>query len=109
MATKDEMKAEIEELRAELEALQGKSRSSSVADAKAAVEGMSADVKARLQEKASDMRSAVEEIVEELGERDARLKKQLRNAYDEFEQDIQNTKPTTLLAVFALGFLLGRL
>ena len=53
--------------------------------------------------------SAIEETVETGNGGEPDLGMQFKKLLDSLDADIKDTKPTTLLAVFALGVLVGRL
>lgn len=96
MAKDDDIRRELEELRAQLEALQVERVAAEEAEeGKAAAEveadgGESVDV-ADEQEAGLDVAAHVKELLETL------------------EEELEDSNPKTLLAVFALGVLLGRL
>jgi len=90
--TKDKQKTELEKLRIEVESLQGEEESPPPASSAARVTEED-NTLSNLPDKGdeSDLNSQLEELVEVL------------------EQELKDTNPITLLIVFALGILIGRL
>ena len=95
----DDIRAELEQIRAQLEALQraeeegaGPARDGGGANGPAEADG-------RTQEEAAGAEQ----------EGGSELLNQFRELLDSLDEELQESHPTTLLAVFTLGILVGRL
>lgn len=99
MANED-LQAEIELLRKQLNALQSERESAS-----ASTESKKDEQDAVKPESAT----ALDEILSEVDMDKLDLAAQFRELLDSLDKDIKDTKPSTLLIVFALGVLIGRL
>lgn len=89
---KDKQKTELERLRTEAESLQREEESPAPVSSAATVTEENNTLRARVDKgDESDLNSQLEELVEVL------------------EQELKDTNPITLLIVFALGILIGRL
>ncbi len=89
---KDKQKTELEKLRTEAESLQGEEESHAPVSSTATVTEENNTLRNLSDEgKESDLNSQLEELVEAL------------------ELELKDTNPITLLIVFALGILIGRL
>ena len=99
MANED-LRAEIESLRKQLTALQNERESAHA----------SAEPKKDVQDQEKqESTAALDEILSEVDMEKLDLAGQFRNLLDSLDKDIKDTKPSTLLIVFALGVLIGRL
>ena len=94
----EDLNTEIELLRKQLNALQKERESASVPipeqNAESRKEGSAA---------------GLDELLSEIDMDKLDLTKQLKDLLDSLDKDIRETKPSTLLIVFALGVLIGRL
>ena len=95
----EDLHAEIELLRKQLNAIQSERESA----------GTNAEPKTdeRVQEASETV--ALNDLLSEVDIDKLDLAGQLRELLDSLDKDIKNTKPSTLLIVFALGVLIGRL
>lgn len=98
MPSKD-LNAEIELLRKQLATLQ-KERESV---------GVSAATKEEHDEEQRASAASLDELLSEVDVDKLDLVAQIKELLDSFDRDIKDTKPSTLLIVFALGVLIGRL
>lgn len=96
--TDQDLRAELEQLRDQLQALQRKH--DEAASAKAEQETSTAE---------SGAASSFENILGEMDLGNYDIVGQVRELLESLDNDIKNTKPSTLLIVFALGVLIGRL
>jgi 23S rRNA maturation mini-RNase III len=96
--TDHDLRAELEQLRDQLQALQRKH--DEAASAKAEPETSTAE---------SGAASSFENILGEMDLGNYDIAGQVRELLESLDNDIKNTKPSTLLIVFALGVLIGRL
>jgi hypothetical protein len=97
MADQD-LTAELEQLRAQLQELQRKH--DEAASAKPTDDAAAAE---------PEVSSSFENILDEMNLGDFDIAGQVRELLNSLDNDIKNTKPSTLLIVFALGVLIGRL
>ena len=95
----EDLHAEIEQLRKQLQALQSERESAST----------SAQQNEDKQQKEQEPATEVNEILADIDLDKLDLAGQVKKLLDSLDQDIKDTKPSTLLIVFALGVLIGRL
>ena len=96
----EDLNAEIEQLRKQLQALQSERESAS--------EPSQPKEDERQKEKQEPV-TEVEDILADMDLDKLDLAGQVKKLLDSLDQDIKDTKPSTLLIVFALGVLIGRL
>jgi hypothetical protein len=100
----DDLHQEIQLLRKQLDALKNER------EAQASATGSDEDGNAGEEKEPDAAVEDVDKIQQETEERsDQDLASQFKGLLDSLDKDIKDTKPTTLLIVFALGVLVGRL
>lgn len=96
----ENLRAEIESLREQLSTLKK--------EREAAAESRESDLETPPNEE-PESTDAVEEASGEEGEEQHDLAAQFHELLDSLDKDLRETKPSTLLIVFALGVLVGRI
>ena len=95
----EDLHAEIELLRKQLNAIQSERESA----------GTNAEPETDERVQEASETAALNELLSEVDIDKLDLTGQFRELLDSLDKDIKNTKPSTLLIVFALGVLIGRL